>query len=90
MERHIFLVGMPGSGKSALGRRVAQKLQIPYLDTDVYLTETTGMNTAQLYTTFGEQPSATVKRAFCSSLSAPRRASSPPAAACACARKTAG
>lgn len=49
MDRHIFLVGMPGSGKSALGRRVAAKLQMPYLDTDVYLTETTGMNTAQLY-----------------------------------------
>lgn len=55
MDRHIFLVGMPGSGKSALGRRVAQKMQIPYLDTDVYLTETTGMDTAQLYTTFGEK-----------------------------------
>lgn len=55
MDRHIFLVGMPGSGKSALGRRVASKLQIPYLDTDVYLTETTGMDTAQLYQTFGEQ-----------------------------------
>ena len=46
---------MPGSGKSALGRRVASKLQIPYLDTDVYLTETTGMDTAQLYQYFGEQ-----------------------------------
>ena len=46
---------MPGSGKSALGRRVAAKLQMPYLDTDVYLTETTGMNTAQLYEMFGEQ-----------------------------------
>ena len=55
MDRHIFLVGMPGSGKSALGRRVAAKLQMPYLDTDVYLTETTGMDTAQLYSTFGEQ-----------------------------------
>ena len=55
MERHIFLIGMPGSGKSALGRRVAGKLQMPYLDTDVYLTEATGMNTAQLYEAFGEQ-----------------------------------
>ena len=55
MERHIFLVGMPGSGKSALGRRVAMKLQLPYLDTDTYLTESTGMNTAQLYEIYGEQ-----------------------------------
>lgn len=55
MDRHIFLVGMPGSGKSALGRRVASKLQMPYLDTDVYLTESTGMDTAQLYEAFGEK-----------------------------------
>ncbi len=55
MDRHIFLVGMPGSGKSALGRRVAMKLQMPYLDTDAYLTERTGMNTAQIYETYGEQ-----------------------------------
>ena len=54
MERHIFLVGMPGSGKSALGRRVALKLQTPYLDTDAYLAEITGMNTAQIYSTYGE------------------------------------
>ena len=55
VDRHIFLVGMPGSGKSALGRRVAMKLRMPYLDTDAYLTERTGMNTAQLYEIYGEQ-----------------------------------
>ena len=54
MERHIFLVGMPGSGKSALGRRVALDVQMPYLDTDAYLSEITGMNTAQIYEAFGE------------------------------------
>lgn len=54
MQRHIFLIGMPGSGKSALGRRVAMKLQTPYLDTDVYLTERTGLNTAQIFELFGE------------------------------------
>ncbi|MFH1511810.1 MAG: shikimate kinase [Bacillota bacterium] len=55
MERHIFLVGMPGSGKSALGRRVALELQTPYLDTDAYLSEITGMSTAQIYESFGEE-----------------------------------
>jgi shikimate kinase len=55
MDRHIFLVGMPGSGKSALGRRVAAKLQIHYLDTDTYLTETSGMDTNQLFQRFGEK-----------------------------------
>ena len=55
MKRHIFLIGMPGSGKSALGRRVASKVGLPYLDTDVYLTETTGLDTAQLYSRYGEE-----------------------------------
>lgn len=55
MERHIFLVGMPGCGKSCLGRRVAMKMQAPYLDTDHYLSDRTGMNTAQIYEVYGEK-----------------------------------
>jgi len=55
MDRHIFLVGMPGSGKSTLGKRVALKLQMPYLDTDAYLAERSGMNTAQIYEIYGEK-----------------------------------
>lgn len=55
MDRHIFLIGIPGSGKSALGRRVSQNLLLNYLDTDHYLTQVTGMDTSQLFATFGEQ-----------------------------------
>ena len=55
MDRHIFLIGIPGSGKSSLGRKAAATLQLNYLDTDHYLTNVTGMDTAQLYATYGEQ-----------------------------------
>ena len=37
MERHIFLVGMPGSGSSVLVLLLFQFLQILYLYTVVYL-----------------------------------------------------
>ena len=32
--RSIVLVGMPGSGKSAVGRRLAARLDLPFLDAD--------------------------------------------------------
>lgn len=55
MDRHVFLIGMPGSGKSALGRKAAQNMRIPYLDTDTYLMQVTDMDTKQLLDTFGEK-----------------------------------
>jgi shikimate kinase len=38
MEK-IFLVGIPNAGKSTLGKLAAEKLNLPYYDTDVLLTE---------------------------------------------------
>jgi len=35
MMNKFFLVGIPGSGKTTLGRRTADILQIPFFDTDV-------------------------------------------------------
>ncbi|MCL2866525.1 MAG: shikimate kinase [Clostridia bacterium] len=49
LERHIFLIGTAGSGKSSLGRRVAAKLQLPFIDTDQRIAELTGMNLPELY-----------------------------------------
>ena len=34
LNRHVYIIGMPGSGKSSLGRRVASNLGLPFIDTD--------------------------------------------------------
>ena len=31
---HIFLVGMAGGGKTTLGKRLAERLRRPFVDTD--------------------------------------------------------
>ena len=42
MAPKAVLVGMPGSGKSTIGRRLAKALDVPLLDTDAKIVETTG------------------------------------------------
>ena len=42
MAPKAVLVGMPGSGKSTIGRRLAKALDLPLLDTDATIVETTG------------------------------------------------
>ncbi len=55
MDRHVFLIGMPGSGKSSLGRRLAGRMGVPYVDTDTLITEMTGMTVQQIFDGPGEQ-----------------------------------
>jgi shikimate kinase len=54
MAPKAVLVGMPGSGKSTIGRRLAKALDIPLLDTDAKIVETTGRTIADLFVE-GEQ-----------------------------------
>jgi shikimate kinase len=37
--KKYFLIGIPNSGKSTLGRRAAEKLRIPFYDTDLIICE---------------------------------------------------
>ena len=55
MAPKAVLVGMPGSGKSTIGRRLAKAMDLPLLDTDVAIIETTGRTIADIFTTDGEQ-----------------------------------
>lgn len=54
MAPKAVLVGMPGSGKSTIGRRLAKALGVPLLDTDARIVETTGRSIADIFVE-GEQ-----------------------------------
>jgi shikimate kinase len=49
MAPRAVLVGMPGSGKSTIGRRLAKALDLPLLDTDAKVVETTGRSIAEIF-----------------------------------------
>lgn len=52
--RNIVLVGMPGCGKSTVGKLVAEMTGKRFVDSDAEITETTGMTPAQWITERGE------------------------------------
>jgi shikimate kinase len=54
MAPKAVLVGMPGSGKSTIGRRLAKAMQLPLLDTDAKIVETTGRAVADIFANDGE------------------------------------
>lgn len=55
IDRHLFIIGMPGCGKSSLGKRVARQLRIPYVDTDQRISDGVGCTIPQLFERYGEQ-----------------------------------
>ena len=55
MAPKAVLVGLPGSGKSTIGRRLAKALGVSLLDTDVAIEEQTGRSIADIFATDGEQ-----------------------------------
>ncbi|NLG58055.1 MAG: shikimate kinase [Clostridiales bacterium] len=54
LPMHVFLVGMSGSGKAGLGRRVASDLGLRFVDTDQRVSEMMGMSISQLHAALGE------------------------------------
>jgi shikimate kinase len=54
MPRHLVLVGLPGCGKSAVGRQVAEGLGAPLFDIDSLLVREMGMPVEQIFGMVGE------------------------------------
>lgn len=52
--RPIVLVGLMGAGKSTVGRRLAQRLRLPFVDADAEIEAAAGMSVAEIFERFGE------------------------------------
>lgn len=53
-QQPIVLVGMMGTGKSSLGRRLAQDLRLPFYDSDAQIEQAANMSIADIFTQHGE------------------------------------
>lgn len=50
----VVLVGLPGAGKSKVGRLLAERLGVDHIDTDALVVEREGRPIADIFATDGE------------------------------------
>ena len=55
LRKTVAFVGMMGSGKTAIGRLVAQKLDAPFLDTDTEIELAANMSVGEIFSRDGEK-----------------------------------
>jgi shikimate kinase len=53
-KRSIVLIGMMGAGKSSVGRRLAARLSIPFVDADTEIEAAAGMTIPEIFEKHGE------------------------------------
>lgn len=54
LRRSVVLVGMMGSGKTAVGKALAARLQVPFLDSDAAIEEAAHASIAEIFARDGE------------------------------------
>lgn len=54
-HKPVFLIGMPGAGKTTIGRQLALTLQMPFIDLDEYIVAAQGQSIAALFAEKGEE-----------------------------------
>jgi shikimate kinase len=52
----LVLVGLMGVGKSTIGRRLAARLGLPFVDADEEIERAAGMTIQEIFDTYGEAP----------------------------------
>ena len=62
MKKHIVLVGLPGAGKSTVGRMVAERLHTTFVDIDTVLVRKEGKPITMIFAEKGEQAFRAMER----------------------------
>lgn len=52
---NIVLIGMPGCGKSTVGKILAEQLGLPFIDTDAEIERKAGISIPEIFEKYGEQ-----------------------------------
>ena len=55
LDRPVVLVGLMGVGKSTVGRRLARRLGLDFVDSDAAIEDASGYSAAEVYERFGER-----------------------------------
>jgi shikimate kinase len=55
LDRPVVLVGLMGVGKSTVGRRLARRLGLSFVDSDAEIEDAAGYPAAEIFERFGEQ-----------------------------------
>ena len=55
LDKPIVLVGLMGVGKSTVGRRLARRLDLPFVDSDSAIEDAAGFSAAEVYERYGEK-----------------------------------
>lgn len=54
LDRPIVLVGLMGAGKSTIGRRLARRLGLPFIDSDDAIEGASGLTAGEVFDRYGE------------------------------------
>lgn len=54
IERPVVLVGLMGAGKTSVGRRLADRLGVPFIDADAEIEVAAGRTISEIFEDFGE------------------------------------
>jgi shikimate kinase len=55
LDRPVVLVGLMGVGKSTVGRRLAKRLGVPFVDSDSAIEDAAGYTPAEIFERYGEK-----------------------------------